>query len=221
MAPAQAADLHRAQLVEREIGNVDVQQPGHFPDQVLRVHLLDHFAGLARGRLDFAPPLVHLGKRDGRHAEQVALHGRAHGAGIDGVVSHVGAIVDAGDDQVGPEAQQPGERDVHAVGGGAVHVAEAVGRLVDVQGRMQRERVGLGTVVVLGSHHVDIDAGDLAQCGMERHDARRLVAVIVGKKDLHGVAEGGVREDCRARPTGGRRRGAVAPGTSALRAGRL
>jgi hypothetical protein len=45
--------------------------------------------------------------RDRRNAEQLACGGRGHGAGVDRVVAHVGAEVDAGHHHVGQVIEQP------------------------------------------------------------------------------------------------------------------
>jgi hypothetical protein len=56
------------------------------------------------------------------NAEESALHRRRHGAGIQHVVAEVGAIVDAGNQDVGLLLEQPRDGDVHAIGRGAVNV---------------------------------------------------------------------------------------------------
>jgi hypothetical protein len=116
--------------------------------------------------------------------KQITLHGGTHGARVDGVVAHVGAVVDAGDDQIGAVTQQTRQRNVHAVRRRAVDIAKAVGRAVHVERRMQGQRIGLGAVVVLGSDHLNL--GNVLERFMERHDARCLVAVVVGDQDFHG-----------------------------------
>jgi hypothetical protein len=107
------------------------------------------------------------------------------------VVAHVGAVVDAADHEVGTVAEQTGQGDVHAVGRRAVHVAEAVGRFVDVQRRVQRERIRLRAVVVF--RRDDLDFAQVADRFVQRHDAGCLVAVVVGEQDLHaaGIVEAG------------------------------
>jgi hypothetical protein len=54
---------------------------------------------------------------------------------------------------------------------------------VHIQRRVKGERVGLGAVVVLGRHNLDL--GERRQRLRQRHDARRLVAVVVAEQDLH------------------------------------
>jgi hypothetical protein len=66
----------------------------------LGLHLLTISRALAP-RLQLGPALVHLREGDGRNAEQIAFHGRAHGARVNRVVAHVGAVVDARDHQIG------------------------------------------------------------------------------------------------------------------------
>jgi hypothetical protein len=155
VAAAEAADLEGLELAEGPVGmftfssqcapSVRWCAPGTAPAR----------APCAR-RHRGGPALLDLREGDGRNAEQVALHRRAHRAGVDGVVAHVGAVVDAAHHQVGPVAQQARERDVHAVGRRAVDVAKAVGASLTYSGALQRQRVRLGAVVVLGRDHLDI-----------------------------------------------------------------
>jgi hypothetical protein len=130
------------------------------------------------------PALVHLREGNRGNAEQIAFHGRAHGARVNRVVAHVGAVVDARDHQIGPVAKQAGQRDMHAVCRRAVHVAKAVIGLVHIQRCIQRQGIGLGAVVVLGRHHFDVCHG--AQRIVQGHDAWGLEAVVIANKNLHG-----------------------------------
>ncbi|OQB99423.1 MAG: hypothetical protein BWX79_03139 [Alphaproteobacteria bacterium ADurb.Bin100] len=181
---AQAAHLERLDLLQRQVGNVDVQQPGPGADHLLLRQLQHDFARLGPRGVEVRPAPLDLRERDCRDAEQVALHRRAHGAGVDGVVAHVGAVVDARDHQVGPVAQQAGQRDVHTIGRRAVHVAKTVGGRLHVEWRMQCQRVRFGAVVLLRRHHFDLGHGP--QRLVQRHDAGSLVAVVVGNEDFHG-----------------------------------
>ena len=53
------------------------------------------------------------------------LQRRGNGAGVEDVFAHVGAVVDAGDDHVGPGVDVAGECEVDAVGWCAVHAPDA------------------------------------------------------------------------------------------------
>ena len=133
MAASQAAQFQGAQCLQRHVRNVDIEQPRRLGHQVLRHHLRNDFAGFVRRSLDFAPAFVHLGYRHGRNAKKKPLHGSAHGARIDGVVAHVGAVVDAGYHQIGSVSKQSREGDMNAIGRRAIHIAKAVGCLVHIQ----------------------------------------------------------------------------------------
>ena len=110
MAPPQAAHLERLEFFVRQVRDVDVEQPGLVGAARAREHLLHQLARLAGRGVDVGPALLRLRERDGRDAEQVAFHRGAHGARVDGVVAHVGAVVDAAHDQVGPIAEQARSR---------------------------------------------------------------------------------------------------------------
>ena len=50
---------------------------------------------------------------------------------------------------------------------------------------MEGERVGLGTVVVFGSHHLHIS--QVFQCLVQGDDAGRLIAIVIGEQYFHAV----------------------------------
>jgi hypothetical protein len=101
------------------VRDVHVEQPGR-DRACLRQQGQDGFHHPPRragGGVQVGPALLGLAEGDGRDAEQIAFHGGRDGAGIQGVIAHVGPLVDAGEHQIRPFRQQPGERDVHAVRG--------------------------------------------------------------------------------------------------------
>ena len=81
------------------------------------------------GAVETLPGLAGEGDRDRGNAEQVALHRRGHRPRIDSVVAHVGAEIYPGHDEVRREVEQPGHRDVDAIGRGAVDRVVAIRRL--------------------------------------------------------------------------------------------
>ena len=177
------------EIGQRQIGDVDIEEPrlaltvGLMPGAGLLPQLQHQILGRFGCGLDVLPAFFHLRKGNGGNPEQVPLHGRAHGAGINGVIPHVGAVVDAGNDQIGHLGKQAGEGDVDAVGGRAVNVAKPVGRALHIQRRIQSERVGLGAVVGLGRDHLHV--GHAAQGLIKRLNALRLVAVIIAQQNFH------------------------------------
>ena len=100
----------------------------------LRQHLLHQLAGFSRRRIKVAPTFVDLRKSDGWHAKQIAFHRGAHGARVNRVVAHVGAVVDARHHEVGFVIEQACQRNVHAIRRRAIHVAKTVAGLVHIQG---------------------------------------------------------------------------------------
>ena len=184
MAPSQAAYLRRLHLREREIGNVDVDQPRLAANQTLLLHCQHQLAGPCCRCVNMLPAFLHLGERNGRHTKQVPLHRCAHGTGVDRVVPHVGTIVDARDHQVGPVPEQTGERDVHAVGRRAIEITKAVGRRGDVQRGIERQGVRFRAVVELGRNHFHLS--HVLERFVQGHNARSLVTVVVRNQYFHG-----------------------------------
>ena len=180
VALAQARHLDAAQLGRRQVGHVDVEQ--HRLARAARGEALDQLERDAARCRNARPPCGQR-DRDRRDAEQVAFGGGGHGAGVDRVVAHVGAEVDARDDHVGREVEQPGDREVHAVGRRAVDGEVAVRRAAHRQRPVERERVRGAGAVALGRDHGDL--AQLAQRLGEQRDARREVAVVVGHQDAH------------------------------------
>ena len=88
-------------------------------------HLQHQITRLVGGGLQLYPVTLHLGKCDCRDTKQVTFHGRPDRARINGVIAHIGAVVDTGHHQVGTIAQQTGQSHMHAIGRGAVNVAKA------------------------------------------------------------------------------------------------
>ena len=115
VAAAQARRLDAAQLGERDVRHVDVEQHRHREAANASLASTRSTATCGR-RLEVPADLADQRHRDRRDAEQVALGGRRDGAGVDGVVAHVGAEIDAGDHDVGQRIDHAGERQVHAVG---------------------------------------------------------------------------------------------------------
>ena len=126
-------------------------------------------------------------------------------------------MVDPGDDQVGPLADQAELGEAHAVDrravGGVAAVAVAELDLLDRQRRAGRDAARGGAAVGVGRDHVDLDAVDLAQGAAGGLQAGGGDAVVVGEQDSHG-------SDSRRRGGHPRRRvgDAVAPAPTSRRA---
>jgi hypothetical protein len=123
---------------------------------------------------------------------------RRDGTGVDRVVAHVGAEVDAGDDHIRQFVEHPGDRQMHAVGRRAVDVIEAVGRALQGKGAIERQGVAGAAAIAFGRD--DGDVGDLGKRARQPLDSRREVTVVVaGLKHRQGI-----QQPARRRP---RRRG--------------
>ena len=80
MAAAQTAHAQLAYFCVGPIGNIYIEQPGTCTHQLLALQMLHQITRLECGVLEVSPALVDQGKRNGRNAKEVALHGRANGA---------------------------------------------------------------------------------------------------------------------------------------------
>ena len=103
--------------------------------------MLHKFTCALRRHVDMRPAFFSLRKSNRRNAEKITFHRRAHGARVNRVVTHVGAIVDTGHHQIGPVTQQTRQRNVYAVSRRAVDVAKTIRSGLHVHRRVQRERI--------------------------------------------------------------------------------
>ena len=116
-------------------------------------------------------------------AEQVAFRGGRYGAGIDRIVAHIRAEVDARDDDIRGEVEQARDRDMNAIGGRAVHREVAVRRAPHRERPVERQRVRGARAIALRRDHRDL--AELRERLGEQRDARREIAVVVRHEDFH------------------------------------
>ena len=129
-----------------------------------------------------------------------------HRPRVGDVVAEVGAVVDAGDDQVGgPVLEQVEHPEVDAVGGGAVDAVAVLPQLLEAERTVEGERVAAGALLAVGGdhHHLPHRRQRLG----EKPDPLGEDAVVVGDQDP------GHRR--KYLPTSGARRSRVAAGTAA------
>ena len=128
------------------------------------------------------------GQRDGngRNAHQVGLHGGRHRTGVGDIITQVGAVIDAGDHQIGPERQQAVDAHVDAVGRCAVHGKETIAQLEYPQGRVQGQGVSGGAPLPVGSDHRDL--AQIPQSFCQGQDTGGMDAVVVGDHDVHEMS---------------------------------
>ena len=72
------------------------------------------------------PTSFDLTESNGWNAHEIGFHGRAYCAGVNGVIPHVGAVVNARDNQIRFVVQQTCQRYVNAISWRSSHVPEAV-----------------------------------------------------------------------------------------------
>ena len=193
VAAPQTRDTQGFDECQRLIGNVHVQQPWSPRNMTLCHHLLDQLTRFGGSRIEMAPALLHLRERHRGNAKQIPLHRRAHSSRVNGVVAHVGAIVDTGHHQVGFVIKQACQGNVHTVSRRSVHITKAVAGLTHVQRRMQGQCVGLGTVVLLRRHN--FNATQVLERFVQGHNAGGLKAVVVGNQNIHDAL--GLHANCR------------------------
>ena len=194
VSAAEAGGAESFELGMGEVGDVHIEQ-----GRLGEVFSLPHFHNVA-GDLgaggEVAGGLVCHGKGEGGDAEEGGFHGGGDGSGVDGVVAHVFAVVDAGGDEVGGAVEESaGEGEVDAVGGGS---ADAEGLGSDFFGAefSGEGEGGRGAGAVFGGG----DDEDVAEGGeglREGLDAGGVASVVVGHQDFHlgeGLAVGEKRE---------------------------
>ena len=166
-------------------------------------HLLDHARHERGGLLEVrALPVVRnprvepaveglLRGGDGGDAEHNALERRGHGARVGDVVAEVGAVVDAGDDQLRLELQKAEPGEAHAVHrravGGETTPTVAEVHLLDPERLARGDAPRRGAPVGVGRDHRELHVRDLEQRLAHHAQADCLDAVVVGEQDLHGL----------------------------------
>ena len=177
--------LDSAYVASRQVGKVHVDEDALGPS-TLDQHGQEAPCPLLGGRpMMLAVVPVCLAERDGRRAEQRRLHRRSDGAGIGHVLAHVGAVVDAGEHQIGRVVDQDlVEGEENAVGGRAVDGVAAPGNAAEAQRTVQRERMGGCALLGLGRHHPHV-LGEAARHALQHLDAGRVDAVVVANEDAH------------------------------------
>ncbi|MOA21440.1 hypothetical protein D3C78_1419310 [compost metagenome] len=125
-----------------------------------------------------------------RLVEEAAFQGGRHGAGIQHVVTQIGAQVDARHHHVGGVLEQAVEAQVHAVGRRTVDADEAVVQPLRMQRTVEGQRTaGPAAVGIGGDHHA---LGVIRQRLVQRNYPGGVHAVIVGDQYSHGVSTGPV-----------------------------
>jgi hypothetical protein len=93
------------------------------------------------GGVKMIPAFLDERKGNRWNAEKIAFGGGRHGAGVQCVLAHVRAIVDARDDQVGTKIQQARQGNMDAVRRRAIDIVKAVGGLMDGQRPVERQGI--------------------------------------------------------------------------------
>ena len=95
MPATQPAQFEMAELVQWQVWNIDIEQPGIAANQLVIRHLQHQFTRFLRSGVQMRPILLDLGKGNRRHPKEITFHGRTHRAGVNRVVAHIRAVVDA------------------------------------------------------------------------------------------------------------------------------
>ena len=168
----------------RTIRHVDVQQ--RIRRQPAIEHLRDQPRRELGGRSEIELRATGERDRERGNAEQRSLHRRRYRARVGDVVAEIRALVDARDHQAWARRQDPGDREIHAVGRRAVD-RELTGRdLLDPQRAMQRQRVPGRALLAIRRHHEDLPEG--LESTRESLDALRANAVVVADQNDHPAA---------------------------------
>ena len=84
--------------------------------------------------LNTHPIPVDLRECDGRNTHQIALHGSANSARVDRIVSHIGAVIDARDDQVRFITKQASQGNMNAISRCTCDVSKTIAGGANIDG---------------------------------------------------------------------------------------
>uniref|UniRef100_A0A914YM11 Uncharacterized protein n=1 Tax=Panagrolaimus superbus TaxID=310955 RepID=A0A914YM11_9BILA len=184
MAVAEAGDLEALDLAPRQIRHVDVEDG--VSRQRIGLEPGNDLHRSARGGLEMFRIVVAGNQRDRhrRQPEEATFHRRRDGAGVDHVIAEVGGIVDAGHDNVRFELEQPGQRQVHAVGRSAGHRDGVMVDALEADRQVQGQRIAGAGAITVGRDHRDLVSG-LAQHRSKHPDACGVDAIVVTDQDSH------------------------------------
>ena len=178
------AEPRHFETLQRLVGNVRdvyVEQYGLVRRPLLEA--LDQLARHACSGVVVPPRLARERDRQRRDAEQIAFGCCCDGARVDGVIAHVCAQIDAGDDHVGHLLEQSGHSEVNAVRRRAVYELEAVRGFAHRKRPIQGERVGGAAAVALRRDHGD--ARKVGERFCKDCDAGSEVPVVVAEQNAH------------------------------------
>ena len=175
--------LEAAQFTKGSMRHVDVEDHGAL-ERSLEQTLDDEPRHFGRGAVIHLP-LLGATQREGHggQSEKSTLDRRGDGARVKRIVTEVLAVVDARDHHVVLEIEEPGDREVHAVGRCTRDEVGVPLELGDAQWLLEGERVARTAVIALGRHHREL--GEARECLAQGDDARRPITVIVAYEDLH------------------------------------
>jgi len=127
-----------------------------------------------------------VGEGDGGDAVVGGFTGGGDGAGDDEVLAHVAAVIDAGEDEVGLEAEAE-ESDADAIGRGAMDGMEVGAAGFDGEGMVGGDAVAALGLLRGGGDDDDAGAGEGEGGLFEGLETVGADAVVVGEEDRHGV----------------------------------
>ena len=165
---AQAGYLNAANLRPRQGRDIDIEQRGI--RQRLGQEPGHDIAGNVSRGVQMGVATLHQRKGNGGHAQQMAFGSGRHGAGINRVVAHIGAVIDARDDNIRALIEQAGHRDVNAVGWRAIDIEKATVGLAHRKRAIKGQGVGRTTAVPLRGNHGN--RSELTEHPGERGDPR-------------------------------------------------
>ena len=150
MAAPQSGHVPRRFFQVFNRGHVDIQQPG--PVAGGRARTASTTRRATRAALSRWPQPRRSGKTQWRAPRTGSFRGRRHRTGVQGVVAHVGAIVDARQHQIRLGNQARSEGQMHAVRRGAGDKMEAAGGRVNGQRVMEREGIDVPLALRSGAN---------------------------------------------------------------------
>ena len=133
--------------------------------------------------------LAYQGDGDGGEAEVAPLGGRSDRARVDDIIPQVGTVVDPGHHHVRFRAHQLVDRQVHAVGRGALHrialaaIKAGFAKARNPQRHFQRQGVTRAAAVAIRRYHNDFAAG--SQRLAEGTNALGMYSIVITDQNSH------------------------------------
>ena len=157
MSKAQPGLSDSQQVVVRAVGHVHIENGIRW--QRIRLQARDEVNSDLRCCVKVLAVLARERYGDGRKAEKTPFHSRRNGPGVNYVIPEIGAMIDAGYDNIRINVEESGQRQMYAIRWRTINEIPVCLYLMNPQRRMQCQRIaGAGVIPVRRN---DDDIGNL------------------------------------------------------------